>query len=68
MQAGRKFHFFEVMGTNVLANEVVRHFSNLNLIRLTGDNRLNNEDKGLQLPVSLFGILQSISIECNQHD
>ena len=29
MEAGREFQFFEVMGTNVLANEVVRHFSNL---------------------------------------
>ena len=29
IEAGREFQFFEVMGTNVLANEVVRHFSNL---------------------------------------
>ena len=29
MEAGREFQFHEVMGTNVLANEVVRHFSNL---------------------------------------
>ena len=29
MEAGREFQFFEVMGTNVLANEVVQHFSNL---------------------------------------
>ena len=29
MEAGREFQFFEVMGTNVLTNEVVRHFSNL---------------------------------------
>ena len=29
MEAGREFRFLEVMGTNVLANEVVRHFSNL---------------------------------------
>ena len=28
MEAGREFQFFEVIGTNVLANEVVRHFSN----------------------------------------
>ena len=28
ISAGRKFQFLEVMGTNVLANEVVRHFSN----------------------------------------
>ena len=28
MEAGREFQFLEVMGTNVLANEVVRHFSN----------------------------------------
>ena len=27
--AGREFQFLEVIGTNVLANEVVRHFSNL---------------------------------------
>ena len=26
---GREFQFLEVMGTNVLANEVVRNFSNL---------------------------------------
>ena len=29
MGAGREFQFLEVMGTNVLAKEVVRHFSNL---------------------------------------
>ena len=29
MEAGRVFQFLEVIGTNVLANEVVRHFSNL---------------------------------------
>ena len=29
MGAGREFQFLEVIGTNVLANEVVRHFSNL---------------------------------------
>ena len=29
MEAGREFQFPEVIGTNVLANEVVRHFSNL---------------------------------------
>ena len=29
MEAGREFQFLEVMGTNVLAIEVVRHFSNL---------------------------------------
>ena len=31
MEAGREFQFLEVIGTNVLANEVVRHFSNLTL-------------------------------------
>ena len=29
MEAGREFQFLEVIETNVLANEVVRHFSNL---------------------------------------
>ena len=29
MEAGREYQFLEVIGTNVLANEVVRHFSNL---------------------------------------
>ena len=29
METGSEFQFFEVIGTNVLANEVVRHFSNL---------------------------------------
>ena len=29
MEAGREFQFLEVMGTNVLANVMVRHFSNL---------------------------------------
>ena len=29
MEAGHEFQFFEVIWTNVLANEVVRHFSNL---------------------------------------
>ena len=28
-EAGRVFQFLEVIGTNVFANEVVRHFSNL---------------------------------------
>ena len=30
MEAGREFQLLEVMRTNVLVNEVVRHFSNLN--------------------------------------
>ena len=34
MEAGREFRFLEVIGTNVLANEVVRHFSNLTVISL----------------------------------
>ena len=29
MEAERKFQFLEIMGTNVLPNEVIRHFSNL---------------------------------------
>ena len=29
METGREFQFLEIMGTNVLENEVVRHFSNL---------------------------------------
>ena len=29
MEAGREFKFLEIIGTNVLANRVVRHFSNL---------------------------------------
>ena len=29
MEVGREFQFLEVIVTNVLANEVVRHFSNL---------------------------------------
>ena len=29
MEAEREFQFLEVIGTNVLANEVVRHFSDL---------------------------------------
>ena len=29
MEAGREFQFLEVIGTNVLTNEVVRHVSNL---------------------------------------
>ena len=29
MEAGSEFQFVEVIGTNVLANEVVQHFSNL---------------------------------------
>ena len=29
MEAGREFQFLEVMGTKILANEVVRAFSNL---------------------------------------
>ena len=29
VEAGREFQFLEVIGTNVLANEVDRHYSNL---------------------------------------
>ena len=29
IEAGREFQFPEIIGTNVLANEVVRYFSNL---------------------------------------
>ena len=29
MEAGREFQFLEVIGTNVLAKEVVRHLCNL---------------------------------------
>ena len=29
MEAGREFQFLEVIGTNIFANEVVRHLSNL---------------------------------------
>ena len=29
MEAGKEFQFVEVMGTSVLANEVVPHFTNL---------------------------------------
>ena len=29
MEAGGEFQFLEVLWTNVLANEMVRHFSNL---------------------------------------
>ena len=29
MEAGSEFQFFKIIGTNVLANEVVRHFCNL---------------------------------------
>ena len=29
MEAGREFQFSEVMKTNVISNEVVRHFSDL---------------------------------------
>ena len=36
MEAGREFQFFEVIGTNVLANEVVRHFSNLTANEVLG--------------------------------
>ena len=32
MEAGRESQYFEVIGTNVLANEVVRHFSNLTVL------------------------------------
>ena len=36
MEAGREFQFLEVIGTNVLANEVVRHFSNLTANEVLG--------------------------------
>ena len=36
MEAGSEFQFFEFMGTNVLANEVVRHFSNFRYLDKLG--------------------------------
>ena len=38
-KAGREFQFLEVIGTNVLANEVVRHFSNLTAKKSVGNRR-----------------------------
>ena len=36
MEAVREFQFPEVIGMNVLANEVVQHFSNLTAKRVLG--------------------------------
>ena len=36
MEAGSEFQLFEVIGTNVLANEEVRHFSKLDRERVLG--------------------------------
>ena len=36
MEAGREFQFLEVIGTNVLAKEVVGHLSNLTASLLQG--------------------------------
>ena len=43
MEAGKEFQFLEVMGTNVLANEVVRHFSNLTAKRVLAQSTLWGE-------------------------
>ena len=40
MEAGREFQYLEVIRTNVLANEVVRHFSNLTANELEGERIL----------------------------
>ena len=58
MKAGREFQFFEVMGTNVLANEVVRQFSNL-----TAKENWESSNRVLRAKHALGGITDFNSSE-----
>ena len=58
MEGGSEFQFFEVIGTNVLANEVVRHFSNL-----TAKERCESTKRVLHAKHDLGGITDFNSSE-----
>ena len=58
MEAGREFQFLEVIGTNVLANEVVQHFSNL-----TAKECLESAKRVLRTKHALGGIIDFNSSE-----
>ena len=58
MEAGREFQFLEVIGTNVLANEVVRHFSNL-----TAKECWESAKRALRVKRALGGIIDFNSSE-----
>ena len=58
MEAGREFQFLEVIGTNVLANEVVRHFSNL-----TAEEYWESAKRVLRANHALEGIIDFNSSE-----
>ena len=58
MEAGREFQFLEVIKTNVLANEVVRHFSNL-----TGKECWESAKRVLRAKHALGGIIDFNSSE-----
>ena len=58
MEAGREFQLLEVIGTNVLANEVVRQFSNL-----TAKECLESPKRVLRAKHALRGITDFSSSE-----
>ena len=58
MGAGSEFQFLEVIGTNVLANEVVRHFSNL-----TAKECWESAKRVLRVKRALVGIIDFNSTE-----
>ena len=59
MEAGREFQFPEVIGTNVLANEVVRHFSNL-----TAKECWESAKRVLRVKRALGGIIETHQSTC----
>ena len=63
MEPGREFPFLEVMGTNVLANEVVRHFSNFNRERVLGIDKTRASRKAC-----FGGELQILTHQSTCHD
>ena len=58
MEAGREFQFLDVIGTNVLVNEVVRHFSNL-----TANECWESAKRVLRVKHALGGIIDFNSSE-----
>ena len=58
MEAGREFQCLEVIGTSVLAKEVVRHFSNL-----TAEECWESAKRALRVKRALGGIIDFNSSE-----
>ena len=63
MDAGREFQFLEVIRTNVLANEVVRHLSNL-----TAKECWESAKRVLRAKHALGGKLLTLTHQSTSHD